>query len=257
VKRRTNRRKKVSETKLKSSQSSEVAVDGPRLDALAASYAKWLDDQDREQFQKTFVAARSELLEAAQKGANPSKLLFWLFVTRYSGVLNASVRLSKAALELKPSDRRVVQQGIRRLHELGRDWLRDVLERDDDAENRATRLYQDLSVLRLELADKVEVNPFFLEFVHVDRTGSRWREQAVTACLTCMMKELQGRLTKPYDFAVVLLEKFGLMRPKPGVTARELVMKRVLRAKRSKVTSRIANRIVALQEQFDRQGEQL
>jgi hypothetical protein len=179
-----------------------------------------------EAFVEWLAPLRGELAEAATHGANPAFILHVLVCTRWRRLRRPSDE-SEAIRRLTPRKKALLVGGLRLLRTLGGSWLTELLGPGSAERVRAFLL--EVGVLEHLLTGAVLETPAW----HIGPRGRlkpRAWEQAVTACLICLLDELKGH-PKPSAAAAVLLEKGGLLgRSRGGAAGVAFVARRAARA---------------------------
>jgi len=178
-------------------------------------------------FTQWMTALRADLADAASHDADAAFILHVLVCTwdrrvqRHSDSIDAIRRLS-------PKNKALLIGAVRLLGRLGEPWIKQVLGPPDS--DRGMRFLVTVSELETALAGVVVRTPAWQSGV---RSSGRVRteENAVTACLVCVLDELKQH-PKPTAAVANLLEKAGLLRrSRGGAAGAAFVAKRAARAR--------------------------
>jgi hypothetical protein len=170
---------------------------------------------------------RADLADAARHGADAAFILHVLVCTwdrriqRHSDSIDAVRRLS-------PKKKALLIGAVRLLRTLGEPWIKQILGPADS--DRGMRFLMTATELENALAGVVVRTPAWQSGV---RSSGRVRaeENAVTACIVCLLDELKHH-PKPTAAAANLLEKAGLLsRSRGGAAGSAFVAKRAARAR--------------------------
>jgi hypothetical protein len=205
--------------------------DLPRFDlseAMEGHYRQHFDHDGRGQvFTQWMAAIRADLADAARHGADAAFILHVLVCTwdrrvqRHSDSIDAVRRLS-------PKKKALLIGAVRLLRTLGEPWIKQVLGPADS--DRGMRFLVTASELETVLAGVVVRTPAWQSGV---RSSGRVRaeENAVTACIMCLLDELKQH-PKSTAAAANLLEKAELLRrSRGGAAGAAFVAKREARAR--------------------------
>ena len=170
---------------------------------------------------------RADLAETALYGADPAFILHTLVCTRERHVRRHVDEL-EAIRRLTPKKRAVVVGGLRLLRTLGEPWLAELLRPRESG--RARTFLATVVELEYLLTGGVMETPAWQTGSHV-RVKARVWENAVTACIVCLLSEVKGH-PKPAAAVANLMEKSGLLRKsRGGAAGSAFVAKRAARAR--------------------------
>lgn len=203
----------------------------PRFDlseAMERHYRQHFEHDGRgEVFTQWMTAIRPDLADAARRAADAAFILHVLVCTwdrrvqRHSDSIDAIRRLS--------AKRKALLLGaVRLLRTLGEPWIKQVLGPADS--DRGMRFLMTVTELETALAGVVVRTPAWQSGA---RSSGRVRaeENAVTACIVCLLEELKQH-PKSTAAAANLLEKAGLLRrSRGGAVGAAFVAKRAARAR--------------------------
>jgi hypothetical protein len=208
-----------------------------------------------EAFADWLARLRGELAETATHGANPAFILHVLVCTRWRR-LRRPADEAEAIRRLTRRKQALLVGGLRLLRTLGEPWLAELY--GPGSAERVKAFLIEVGVLEHLLTGAVLETPAW----HVGPRGRmhpRAWEQAVTACLICLLDELKGH-PKPRAAATVLLEKGGLLgRSRGGAAGVAFVARRAARAQagaRDRLAP-IGNTVWHLRGTFDNLRERL
>src|SRR5439155_76532 len=204
-------------------------VPGPDLfQRIEAQYQGHFDRQGQgKAFTCWMAGIREDLSEAAQYCADPAFILHVLVCTRWRRIRrHADER--PAISRLSPKKRAFVVGGLKLLRKRGEPWLADVLGASGG--ERAKIFLTEARVLEDLLNGRVVETPAW-QIGPRAHVKPRAAEDAVTACILCLLEELKGH-PKPSAAVAVFLEKSGLLKKSRGGTAgAAFVAKRATRAR--------------------------
>src|SRR2546425_5961517 len=162
---------------------------------------------------------RVDLAETARYGADPAFILHALVCTRERRVRRHADEL-EAVRRLTPKKRAVLVGGLRLLRALGEPWLAELLRPRESG--RARTFLAAAVELEYLLTGGVMETPAWQTGSHA-RVSTRVWENAVTACIVCLLDELK-RHPKPSAAVANLMEKSGLLSKSRGGAARRTVV---------------------------------
>jgi len=196
-------------------------------------YGRHFDDEGRgEAFTRWINGIRADVKETARHGADPAFILHALVCT-WDRRLQRQSEGNEAIGRLTPKTRALLVGGLRLLRTLGEPWLQQVLGDPD----RATRFLSVAIELEMNLTGAVVRTPAWESGSRISGKD-RAQENAVTACIVCLLEELRHH---PKAAAAVadLLKKAGLLRrSRGGAAGPAFVAKRAARA-RNKAKDRL------------------
>ena len=179
-----------------------------------------------EAFADWLAPLRGELAEVATHGASPAFILHVLVCTRWRR-LRRPADEAEAIRRLTPRKRALLVGGLRLLRTLGEPWLAELY--GPRSSERVRAFLSEVGLIEHLLTGAVLETPAW----HVGPRGRlkpRAWEQAVTACVMCLLDDLKGH-PKPTTATTVLLEKGGLLgRSRGGAAGIAFVARRAARA---------------------------
>jgi hypothetical protein len=195
---------------------------------VRAYYADCVSTEaEREEFERLATAVWGDLLEAEQSGADGGFLLHVLVCTKFRRA-TPNIARSETLQRLNPRKRAALLAGLRAIRELKQSGLEEIF--GPQGHDWAHKIYEGIEYLQQQLTGGGTVETPAFQTLSRANVSRRHTEQAVTACVVCLMDQLKGH-PKPAAAVAILLEKFGLLgRSSSGLTAMEFVKKRASRA---------------------------
>jgi hypothetical protein len=180
-----------------------------------AAFAQWMD------------AIREDVLETGQDGADPAFILHVLVCT-WDRRIHRHADDIEATRRLTARQKALLVGALRLLRRLGEPWLTELLGPPEAGRGR--RFLTEALELETALTGAVVRTPAWQSGAHA-RGKPRAEENAVTACIVCLLEELKQHPKAPAAVSN-LLEKAGLLRRSRGGAAGEkFVAKRAERAR--------------------------
>jgi hypothetical protein len=201
----------------------------PRLDlseAMETYYGQHFDDEGRgEIFARWMDGLRADLKEAAHYGADAAFILHALVCT-WDRRLQRQSEGNETIRRLTPKRRALLLGALRLLRTLGESWLQQALGATDS--DRARRFVFVAIELEMMLSGATVRTP---AWEAGSRISGKAAENAVTACIVCLVDELRHH-PKPAAAAANLLKKAAVpMRSRGGAAGPAFVAKRAARAR--------------------------
>jgi len=208
-----------------------------------------------EAFAEWLAPLRGDLAETATHGANPAFILHVLVCARWRRLRRLADE-SVAIRRLTPRKKALLVGGLRLLRTLGEPWLADLY--GPRSAERVRAFLIEVGLLEHVLSGAV-LETAAWQVAPRGHLQPRAHEQAVTACMMCLLDELKGH-PKPRAAVAVLLEKGGLLgRSRGGAAGVAFVARRAARAQavaRDRLAP-IGNTVWHLRGTFDNLRERL